>query len=155
MGIEIERKFLVRGTPWKSLHGTRIVQAYLNSNDSCTVRVRIAGNNAWITLKGPKTGISRSEFEYPIPINDAELMLHSLATSPPIEKIRYTLPSHHHTWEIDVFTGLNNGLVVAEIELNNENEPFPHPNWLGKEVTHDPKYQNSSLANHPFQSWKD
>jgi len=154
MAVEIERKFLVRGEPWKTLSGTRMVQAYLSFGESCTVRIRIAGDQGWLTLKGPKDGISRAEFEYPVPVSDAGEMLASLAETPVVEKTRYTLQHRGHLWEIDVFSGRNAGLVVAEIELDSEEESFDHPDWLDREVTDESRFQNSFLAVHPFDTWK-
>ena len=155
MGKEIERKFLVKGEAWKSLAtGRRYRQGYLNSAKERTVRVRTIDNRAFLTVKGPNTGITRSEFEYEIPLEDARAMLDTLAERPLIEKTRYKIASSGHVWEVDEFEGENQGLVVAEIELSTEGESFEKPEWIGEEVSDDPRYYNSSLVAHPYSSWK-
>ncbi|MGY8641736.1 MAG: CYTH domain-containing protein [Verrucomicrobiales bacterium] len=152
MGTEIERKFLVCGSfPEES--STRLVQAYLSLDRERTIRIRLDGpDDAFITIKGKTEGISRSEFEYAIPPEDAEEML-KLAVGAPIEKIRHRTPIGKHTWEVDVFSGENEGLVVAEIELESEDEPFEKPDWIGEEVTSDSQYLNACLAQKPFSAW--
>jgi CYTH domain-containing protein len=154
MGTEIERKFLVEGTAWRQGGGTRISQGYLNRDKERTVRVRIAGDKAFLTIKGVSRGASRAQFEYPIPLADAEQLL-ELSDGPVIEKTRYVIDNDGSTWEVDEFSGDNAGLVVAEIELTAEDEHFSRPPWLGKEVTEDSRYFNSSLARHPFVTWRD
>lgn len=155
MGKEIERKFLVKGDAWKSLAtGRRYRQGYLNSAKERTVRVRTIDDRAFLTVKGPNTGITRSEFEYEIPLEDARAMLDALAERPLIEKTRYKIASGGHVWEVDEFEGENQGLVVAEIELSAEGESFEKPEWIGEEVSDDPRYYNSSLVAHPYSSWK-
>lgn len=153
MATEIERKFLVLNDEWKAnaAHAT-FKQAYLNSTPERTVRIRIDGNHAYITIKSGNTGITRQEFEYSIPVDDAEKLL-LLCETPPLEKIRYGVTHGTHFWEIDEFTGLNNGLVIAEIELENEEESFIKPKWLGKEVSDDYRYFNSYLSLHPYTTW--
>ena len=155
MAKEIERKFLVNGTEWKTL-GTPTVycQGYLNSSPQRTVRVRIAGDHAYLTIKGPNKGAARSEFEYPIPVEDARAMLEELAEKPIIEKTRTVIFWQGNIWEVDEFAGVNAGLVVAEIELTDEAQAFVKPSWVGKEVTGDARYCNSSLVSHPYSSWK-
>ena len=153
MATEIERKFLLRDTAFlDSLSGQRICQGYLSHSPEATVRVRIAGLQGFLTIKGSNTGISRAEFEYPIPLADAEALL-NLCQSGRIEKTRYCLPYGNHIWEIDVFGAANQGLIVAEIELSSEQEDFERPDWLGEEVSHDPRYFNSQLSRLPFTSW--
>lgn len=154
MAVEIERKFLVSSNAWQGLGiGVPYCQGYLTSAKGCTVRVRVAGPQAFLTIKGPTQGASRTEFEYEIPLGEAQEMLSSLAEKPLIEKVRYTLLDNGFTWEIDEFSGENTGLVVAEIELADENQHFPKPAWLGKEVTGDPRYYNSNLGKNPFSKW--
>jgi CYTH domain-containing protein len=118
------------------------------------VRIRIAGDEAFLTIKGPVSGISRAEFEYPIPLEDARHLL-KLCEGPIIQKHRFAILHQGHCWEVDEFEGANSGLIVAEIELKNPEETVPHPDWLGKEVTGDPRYYNSNLTNHPYSQWRD
>lgn len=153
MGIEIERKFLVLSEAWKdSGPGDFISQGYLNRDPARTVRVRIKGESAWLTIKGKNEGLARSEFEYPLPLADAKQLL-SLCEGPRIEKIRREIQHAGMLWEVDEFLGDNAGLVVAEIELSSAEQSFERPAWLGEEVSHDPRYFNSQLANKPFSSW--
>jgi adenylate cyclase len=159
MGIEIERKFLVLNDDWKKddckkdVIGVFFRQGYLASGKPCTVRVRLVGDKGFVTIKGTVTGISRSEFEYAIPAEDARQMLDTLCQQPLIEKTRYRIDYQGHIWEVDEFHGANQGLTVAEIELASETEGFAKPQWLGKEVSADPRYFNSSLVKHPFSEW--
>ena len=151
--IEIERKFLVKGDFLS--HATRkekIIQAYICNTPEKVVRVRIKGERAYIAIKGPsnKNGFSRCEFEYEIPVVDAEEML-KLCESGFIEKTRYYVAYENHTFEIDVFSGENEGLVLAELELESENEEFAKPDWVGEEVTGDIRYYNAYLVQHPFK----
>ena len=156
MGEEIERKFLVVGDRWRErATGTLFRQGFLSTEPVRTVRVRVAGERAWLTIKGKTVGASRTEYEYPIPVEDGQHMLDTLCKRPLIEKTRYALDAGSHTWEIDVFEGDNAGLVVAEIELGAEDEPFEKPAWLGEEVTHDPSYFNSNLVEHPYRDWSE
>ena len=154
MGIEIERKFLVNGTAWKTSSGTPYRQGYLNRDKHRTVRVRIAGDAAFLTIKGVSVGATRAEFEYPIPLADAQ-SLFALCDGPVIDKVRYVLQHAGTTWEVDEFAGDNAGLVVAEVELTHEDQAFVRPDWLGEEVTQDVRYFNSSLASHPYGQWHD
>lgn len=153
MGIEIERKFLVNGRPWSGLQGTVYHQGYLTTDPERTVRVRIAGDQGYLTIKGRSTGASRCEFEYPIPLDDAKELLEELCPAPRIEKIRYRIEHAGLTWEVDVFRGDNDGLVIAEIELEHEGQVFELPSWVGVEVTGEKRYYNASLAVHPVSSW--
>jgi adenylate cyclase len=155
MGKEIERKFLVRKDLWYALKkpaGEDILQGYLLSDPQKVVRVRTKGEAGYLTIKGPVEQMTRAEFEYRIPFNDAKEIL-NLCQSINIEKTRYTFTHEGHTWEVDEFFGANDGLIIAEIELNDEQEPFHHPSWLGEEVTQDMRYYNSYIAEHPFNSW--
>jgi adenylate cyclase len=153
MATEIERKFLVNGTQWRNGTGTRIQQGYLNRDKARTVRVRVRADQAFLTVKGLNQGASRAEFEYEIPLADAKELL-KLSDGPIIEKTRYVVVHEGSKWEVDEFEGDNSGLVVAEIELQSQDEPFSRPPWLGREVTDDNRYYNSSLASHPFRDWR-
>jgi len=152
MAIEIERKFLVEGNDWRNKPGTLFRQGYLNRDKERTVRVRIAGEQAYLTIKGISIGASRAEFEYEIPVTDAEQLL-LLCDGPLIEKTRYLVPHAGMVWEVDEFHGANHGLVVAEIELQSEDQQFDKPSWAGQEVTDDKRYFNSSLAGYPYNTW--
>jgi len=155
MGYEIERKFLVVGNQWKKdIDGTLYRQGYLSTEKERTVRVRSIENSAFLTVKGINSGICRLEFEYEIPLYDAEVMLDDLCEQPIIEKYRYRIIYKGFTWEVDEFLGENAGLVIAEIELDYEEQSFERPPWIGKEVSGDPRYFNSALSIHPYQSWK-
>jgi CYTH domain-containing protein len=154
MGKEIERKFVVDTAAWKPQGaGTHFKQGYLNSQKERVVRVRIEGDRAKLTVKGPSVGVTRSEFEYAIPVEDAALLLDNLCEQPLIDKHRHKEVHGGKTWEIDVFHGENEGLVVAEIELTSEDEKFAAPAWAIREVSSDPRYFNSNLLKHPFCSW--
>ncbi len=154
MGHEIERKFLVRDESWrKGASGTPYRQGYLAIARECTVRVRISGDGAWLTVKGPARGLTRLEFEYGIPPADAAAMLEELCPHPPIEKTRYRIPFGGLVWEVDEFHGANEGLVLAEVELEREDQPVELPPWVGREVTGDPRYLNAYLAEHPHTTW--
>ena len=154
--IEIERKFLVKSTAFikEAVKHNRIVQGYLSSAPERTVRVRIKGENGYLTIKGQSnaTGMSRMEWEKEIPLEEAEQLL-ALCEEVIIDKTRYEVIVGVHVFEVDVFTGENEGLVMAEIELSSETEPFEIPDWLGEEVTTDIRYYNSYLSKHPFRSW--
>lgn len=155
MGIEIERKFLLSSDAWRTgAHGTLYRQGYLAVEKNRTVRVRRVGTKGFITVKGISTGASRAEYEYEIPATDADAMLDSLCLRPLIEKTRYCVTHRGFTWEIDEFHGENEGLVLAEIELASEDQPFDLPSWAGKEVTEDARYYNSRLVNRPFSQWQ-
>jgi adenylate cyclase len=154
MALEIERKFLVKNNDWQKAARSAVEmrQGYL-AKDACTVRVRIAGESGFLTLKTKGNGITRDEFEYGIPVSDAEQLLGLCKNI--ITKTRSLVPLGDHTWEIDVFTGENEGLIIAEIELKEENESFQKPEWLGEEVTQDKRYSNSNLSTKPWTSWKE
>lgn len=150
---EIERKFLVDTDKWKPVsEGKRIVQGYLSTDKQRVVRVRTKGNKAYLTIKGAGKGIVRPEFEYEIPVNDA-LQLLQLSMDSPIEKTRYTEMYGGKLWEIDVFENANKGLVLAEVELQHENERVELPEWVGEEVSLDKRYFNAWLSQHPFTNW--
>jgi len=153
VSTEIERKFLVRGTDWRQGAPVRLRQGYLNRDKERTVRVRIAGSRAYLTIKGLTRGVSRPEFEYEIPLQDGEALL-TLCDGLPLEKDRYTLQHAGATWEVDEFLGANAGLAIAEIELNDERQEFERPGWLSTEVTDDPRYFNSSLIAAPYGTWR-
>lgn len=155
MGVEIERKFLVVGDSWRDevVSATRIVQGYLSSGGSATVRARIKGERAYLTIKGQSQGISRSEFEYEIPVVDAEAMLAELSVGPVIEKTRHLIEVAGHTWELDVFAGDNDGLVMAELETASADEQFTMPPWAGQDVSDDARYYNVNLARSPYRVW--
>lgn len=154
--IEIERKFLVTSTEFikEAIRQSRIVQGYLSSNPERTVRVRVKGDKGFLTIKGigNKSGLSRFEWEKEIPLEDAEQLLR-LCEKGVIDKIRYEVAISNHLYEVDVFSGANEGLIIAEIELSNENESFEKPTWLGKEVTNDSRYYNAYLSTNPFKNW--
>lgn len=152
MATEIERKFLVTGSGWRQPRPRRLVQGYLNRDRERTVRVRIDGEQGFLTVKGVTTGATRSEFEYAIPLPDAEHLL-ALCETPPIHKLRHAVAFEGMRWDVDEFLGDNAGLVVAEIELADESQPFARPAWLGEEVTRDPRYFNSNLATRPYVTW--
>ena len=155
MGVEIERKFLLADDSWRLSAGTgiRMVQGYLaGGSGSPTVRVRIAGERAFLTIKGKAAsdGISRSEFEYEIPVADADLMIRTLCGSRIVEKTRFLCGR----WEIDEYHGLNAGLFTAEIELDSPEETFEIPSWLGREISFEPEYTNGSLSKRPYTTWE-
>jgi adenylate cyclase len=157
MATEIERKFLVVDDSWRRAAGERIRmrQGYLVGGEACSIRVRTGGGKAHLNIKSATLGVWRREYDYPIPLGDAEEMLEHLCRRPLIEKTRYHVAHAGHTWEVDVFEGDNAGLVVAEIELAHEDENFARPAWLGKEVSHDHRYYNVCLVKHPYKEWKD
>ena len=154
MALEIERKFLVNKPLLPPLDdGETIVQGYILTQSKTAVRIRIKGSEAYLTIKGENTGAIRAEYEYPIPLADAEEMLENLCDGPKISKTRYRVEVSPHIWEIDEFHSENAGLILAEIELSDESESFHRPEWLAGEVTHDPRYYNSNLAVCPYSSW--
>lgn len=154
MAQEIERKFLVDQDKLGELNcGIAIKQGYVPTSDKTAVRVRVMGDQAFLTLKGENRGAVRTEFEYEIPLDDAEQILTELCTGPKVDKTRYLITHDKHLWELDIFSGENQGLVVAEVELNHEDETVTLPEWVASEVTGDPKYYNSNLLNHPFKNW--
>lgn len=155
MGVETERKYLVTGEDWRLL-GSPIAyaQGYLQRGSGRTVRIRLAGEEAFLTVKGPVTGITRQEFEYPIPVEDAQEML-GLCEGPVIQKTRTKIRIGSHLWEVDEFSGENTGLIIAEVELSDPAEIVDPPSWIGAEVTGDPRYYNSNLTVHPYREWRD
>ena len=156
MGIEIERKFLVNHEKWKQLSkpvGNTYKQGYILSDEKRTVRIRVTDDAAYITLKGGTSGISRNEFEYTIPVPDGNEILEGFATSS-IDKVRYKITYGGNVWEVDVFAGDNDGLIVAEIELDSEDQPFDKPDWVTDEVSDDYLYTNASLSVSPYKLWK-
>lgn len=154
MAKEIERKFLVKGVAWRNLaEGVLIRQGYLCSDDLREVRVRVQNNDAWITVKSKASGSVRSEFEYEIPLADATAMLDTLCRKPLIEKRRHKIDIDGLVWEVDEFTGANTGLILAEVELTSPDQEFTKPEWIGEDVTDDPRFYNASLSIHPHLSW--
>lgn len=152
MAVEIERKFLVLPGWVPRDAGDHIRQGYIAASPECSVRVRTRGDRAYLTIKGPTLGLSRLEFEYAIPVADAAEMLTRLCTAV-VDKHRYLEVHGHHTWEVDVFHGANEGLVLAEVEMTTEADVVALPPWAGIEVTHDTRYRNSRLAREPFSTW--
>lgn len=155
MATEIERKFLLRDESWRGEAdaGTPIVQGYLVAGPDLSVRVRVAGDEAWLTVKGGSRGAVREEFEYPVPPGEARQMLNDLCLRPLIEKTRYRVRHAGREWEIDEFQGDNAGLVVAEVELEDEQAAVSLPPWVGREVTGDPRYLNANLLRAPWRTW--
>lgn len=154
MKIEIERKFLLTGDSWRQgATGTLYRQGYLCTDPERTVRVRIGGDTAILAIKGRGDGLSRPEYEFPIPPGEAATLLDGLCLQPLVEKVRYLVPFAGLTWEIDEFLGVNAGLVLAEVELEHPDQPVPLPPWVGREVTGDPRYYNAWLARYPFATW--
>lgn len=153
MPLETERKFLLCSDAWRQGAVGKIYrQGYISTRP--TVRIRIAGDQGFITLKGSPTGFSRAEYEYEIPVLHAAEMLETLCQKPIIVKTRYRVKYAGHIWELDEFEGENAGLIVAEIELESPNTPFERPDWLGEEVTHDLRYTNSNLLSYPYSRWE-
>ena len=154
MKIEIERKFLLSSDDWRQgVSGILYRQGYLCTEPGCTVRVRVGGDSAILAIKGGGDGLARAEFEYPIPLDEAEILLDTLCLQPLVEKYRYLVPFAGMTWEIDEFLGVNAGLLMAEVELEHVDQPVALPPWIGREITGDPRYYNACLARHPFTTW--
>ena len=155
MATEIERKFLVTSDDWQAsvFKKRRYTQGYLASDRQCSIRVRMTDEKAHLNIKSATLGITRSEYDYEIPLDDAKDLLANLCIKPLIEKTRYYVKYKDHTWEIDVFSGENKGLVIAEVELQSTDETFAKPGWLGDEVSDDPRYYNVCLVEHPYQQW--
>lgn len=155
MAKEVERKFLVKGLEWKRLaEGVAYRQGYLSTVKERTVRVRTVGDKGYLTIKGLTVGVTRSEFEYEIPVADANALLDELCERPLIEKNRYKVMHAGLTWEIDEFFGENNGLIVAEVELQDAQQKIELPAWIGEEVSGDPRYFNANLIKHPYTKWQ-
>ncbi|OQX72708.1 MAG: adenylate cyclase [Campylobacteraceae bacterium 4484_4] len=155
MATETERKFLLKDDSWPKENGVLYMQGYLSTDPERVVRVRVAGEKGYLTIKGKSRGISRLEFEYEIPREDALQMLEKLALKPIISKYRYKVPYRGFVWEIDRFLGENEGLVIAEVELEDPSQIPPLPPWVGKEVTGDERYYNASLISRPYREWKE
>jgi len=155
MPIEIERKFLLANNNWREAvkYSHRIRQGYMGEMGKASVRIRVQGDKANINIKSATLAMRRMEYEYEIPLLEAEEMLDQLCNQPQVDKTRYVVEQGNHKWEIDEFYGDNEGLLVAEIELSDEAEVFDSPEWLGKEVTEDPRYYNVNLINQPYKSW--
>lgn len=164
MGIEIERKYLVNHAKWQSHKeylqsqstdfGKKYCQGYIPTDNQTTVRLRTVGKQGYLTIKSKVVGHTRTEFEYPIPFQDAQEMLDNLCLKPLIEKFRYKINIDDLTWEVDEFLGENQGLIIAEVELESENQTINIPHWIGQEVN-DKKYFNSYLVKHPYSQWED
>lgn len=154
MGREIERKFLVDEARWREVQpqGSDYRQGYIVNTKAKTVRVRIAGRQGYLTIKGATEGATRTEFEYEIPLEDARQLLQFCEGSV-IEKTRYKIEVDQMLWEVDQFSGENEGLIVAELELASEEQPFRKPDWVAEEITDDPRYYNANLVNNPFSRW--
>lgn len=157
MGDEIERKFLVNSGGWRPdvVKASKIKQGYIAVNEQCAVRIRVTDSEALLNIKSAGLAIARKEYEYAIPADDAVEMMEHFCPRHFIEKTRYYVPYQDRVWEIDVFEGPNEGLVTAEIELESETDSFSLPDWIGEEVSGDPRYLNNNLAVEPFQSWRD
>ena len=155
MGVEIERKLLVINESWREAAsaGMRYRQGYLSTDPSNSVRVRVSGDKAWLTIKSATIGVTRHEYEYEIPAADGHEILDELCVKPLIEKTRFIVQHDGHAWEVDVFEGDNAGLVVAEIELGSADEEFTVPEWAGEDVSGDVRYYNQRLVEHPYSSW--
>ena len=155
MAQEIERKFLLLNADWQHQvsRSAHYRQGYLTDGGRCSIRVRIAGEQAFLNIKSITLGIRRTEYEYPLPVEEAAEMLSAFTLGQEIVKTRHFVEYGKHTWEIDVFEGVNQGLVVAEVELDDEAEVFERPAWIGQEVSEDPRYYNVYLAHHPYSSW--
>ena len=155
MGTEIERKFLVRGGGWRGLGPSmEIRQGYLAREEKCVIRVRVSGLRAWLTVKGRARGIARPEYEVEVPVEEGREMLDTLCCGPVMEKRRTRIPMGGVVWEVDEFLGENVGLVVAEVELEREDQAIVCPEWIGAEVTGDPRYYNSNLMLNPYRNWR-
>ncbi|MEJ2060090.1 MAG: CYTH domain-containing protein [Gammaproteobacteria bacterium] len=157
MGREVERKFLVISEAWRDRvdRSVRYRQGYLNQSGNASVRVRVSDQKAHLNIKGATLGVERQEYEYEIPLAEAHEILSTLCEGPLIEKTRHYVEHAGHVWEVDVFEGDNAGLVVAEIELAEPEEAFERPDWLGEEVSHDPRYYNVCLVKHPYKDWNE
>ncbi|MBF0187349.1 MAG: CYTH domain-containing protein [Magnetococcales bacterium] len=156
MGKEIERRFLAKGDAWRSLaEGVSFRQGFLSTVKERVVRVRVAGGKGTLTVKGITTGYSKAEFEYEIPREEAERMLDELCERPLIEKQRFRIDHAGLTWEVDAFEGENAGLVIAEVELESEDQAVELPEWIDREISDDPRYFNSNLVQAPYSTWKD
>lgn len=156
MALEIEHKFLLANDDWRNhiQRSVRYRQGYLSSLPTSSIRIRVSDNHAWLNIKSATIGTQRHEYEYEIPLPDADELLTTLCKKPLIEKIRHFVEDNNKIWEIDEFEGENKGLIIAEIELSETGETFTKPAWLGAEVTDDLRYYNNNLALHPYSEWK-
>lgn len=156
MALEVEHKFLLANDDWRPLveRSVHYKQGYLSSSPTSSVRVRISDSHAWLNIKSATIGTHRQEFEYEIPLADADSILETLCHKPLVEKMRHFVHYEHHLWEIDEFTGDNAGLIVAEIELSQIGESFAKPAWIGEEVTEDLRYYNNNLTRYPYKDWE-
>jgi adenylate cyclase len=157
MGLEIERKFLVVNDSWKTSveSESRLIQGYLSTESNATIRVRVKGDRAFLTIKGTTTGIKRSEYEYEIPVEDAKELLQNNTQGAVISKERYKVRCGEHLWDLDIFHGDNEGLMMAEVELSTEDEQFEMPDWAGMEVSDDARYYNANLVENPYRRWSE
>ncbi|MEX2524085.1 MAG: CYTH domain-containing protein [Gammaproteobacteria bacterium] len=157
MATEIERKFLVNDDSWRASVSRKvdIIQGYLANTERGSIRVRVSGSAANLNIKSMTLGVTRQEYDYPIPANDARAMIDGLCMQPVIDKTRHYVEYNGHTWEIDEFHGINAGLIVAELEVDREDEAFDPPPWLGKEVSDDPRYYNVCLVEYPYSDWSE
>ncbi|MBE9129687.1 CYTH domain-containing protein [Coleofasciculus sp. LEGE 07081] len=155
MATEIERKFLVKGEQWRDFatEGKVYRQGYIPTENNTTVRVRLVGEQGYLTLKGPRIGVSRSEYEYSIPAQDAREMLDNFCQRPLIEKTRYKIALRGLLWEVDEFVGENEGLILAEVELTDENQAIELPDWIGQDVSDESRYYNANLVQYPYNKW--
>ena len=155
MPVEIERKYLLRNNDWRlqADEGTAYVQGYLIGSKQASVRLRIEGDKAFLNIKSATLSVSRKEYEYPVPMEEAQEILDTLCEAPLIEKTRYFIHQDGLKWEIDEFSGENQGLIVAEVELDSEDQQIELPSWCGKEVSDDPRYYNVSLVKQPYSKW--
>ncbi len=155
MAIEIERKYLLANDEWRGLtQGTSYRQGYVCNQKDKTVRIRTDGVKGILTIKGEGNGLARAEYEYRIPLDDANEILDTMCDDPPIEKTRYCIEYQGFIWEVDEFHGANNGLLIAEVELESEDQHAPIPHWIGEEVTGELRYYNAYLVQHPYSTWK-
>jgi adenylate cyclase len=157
MAIEIEHKFLLANSDWRKqvIRSINYKQGYLSAQHNSSIRVRISDTQAWLNIKSATIGSHRNEYEYEIPLSDANEIMSTLCTKPIIEKTRYYVVDDGNTWEIDEFCGVNQGLIVAELELSEIDKSFTKPKWLGIEVTHDLRYYNNNLASYPYTEWQE
>ena len=157
MATEIERKFLLANDSWRQQVTKKLTlkQGYFGAAKKASIRIRVSGDTANINIKSATLGIVRKEYEIPVSLKDAEEMLKDLCERPVIEKVRHIVPLGNHVWEIDEFSGDNQGLIVAEIELSNPDEDFEKPDWLGYEVSLDERYYNVCLVKNPYKNWRD
>lgn len=157
MATEIERKFLVVSDDWREniQYSKHYIQGYFATDRACSIRIRMCDDKANLNIKSATLGITRSEYDYPIPADEAREMLQTLCKKPLLEKTRYFVKENNHLWEVDVFSGDNEGLVVAELELESRDQELRLPDWIGEEVSDDPRYYNTCLVDNPYKNWND